>query len=107
MRGAGIKAVYKSFFMGDSSLKSGVILELGFDQTTPFISSDITSWAYEKASASGVSIIDNRARNIACYCPEYTFVEKLQTISTKYRLEQEKKLCRLIFCVIIMMFINY
>lgn len=92
MRGAGIKAVYTSFFSGNDSLKPGVILELGFDQTTPFTLCDITSWAYEKAIASNVSIIDNRARNIACYCPEYTFVEKLQTISTKYCLEQEKKI---------------
>jgi hypothetical protein len=92
MRGAGIKAVYTSFFNGNDSLKSGVILELGFDQTTPFVLCDITSWAYEKAVASNVSIIDNRAKMLPCYCPEYTFVEKLQTISTKYRLEQEKKI---------------
>lgn len=92
MRGAGIKAIYSSFFNGNSSLKPGVILELGFDQTTPFVSCDITSWAYEKAIASNVAFIDNRARNIACYCPEYTFVEKLQTISTKFRLEQDKKI---------------
>lgn len=92
MRGAGIKAIYSSFFIGNISLKPGVILELGFDQTTPFIFCDITSWAYEKAAASNTSIIDNRAKNIACYSPEYTFVEKLQTISTKYRLEREKKI---------------
>jgi hypothetical protein len=36
-----------------------------------------------------VSIKDNRAIAVKCYCPEYTFVEKLQTISTKYRQEQE------------------
>lgn len=92
MRGAGIKAIYPSHFNGSDSLKPGVILELGFDQTTPFVLCDITSWAYEKATALNVSIIDNRAKNIACYCPEYTFVEKLQTISTKYRLEQAKKI---------------
>jgi hypothetical protein len=28
---------------------------------------------------------DNRALDVACYVPTYTFVEKLQTISTKYR----------------------
>jgi predicted nucleotidyltransferase component of viral defense system len=92
MRGAGIKAVYTSFFNGNDSLKSGVILELGFDQTTPFVLCDITSWAYEKAVASNILVIDNRAKMLPCYCPEYTFVEKLQTISTKYRLEQEKKI---------------
>lgn len=32
-----------------------------------------------------IDVIDNRAPNVRCYVPEYTFVEKLQTISTKYR----------------------
>lgn len=92
MRSAGIKAVYPSFFNGDPSLKPGVILELSFDQTTPHISCTITSWAFEKALSLQEPIIDNRAISIPCYCPEYTFVEKLQTISTKYRLQQEKKI---------------
>src|SRR3990167_6457178 len=92
MRGAGIKAVYSSFFNGNESLKSGVILELGFDQTRPFMPCDITSWAYEKAKLLNLSIIDNRAKDVRCYCPEYTFVEKLQTISTKFRLEQENRI---------------
>jgi hypothetical protein len=34
-------------------------------------------------------MIDNRAQNIPCYHPGYTLVEKLQTISTKFRKEQE------------------
>lgn len=92
MRSAGIKAIYSSFFNGDPSLKPGVILELGFDQTTPHISCDITSWAFEKTLSLQEPVIDNRATNIPCYCPEYTFVEKLQTISTKYRLQQENKI---------------
>lgn len=28
---------------------------------------------------------DNRALDVPCYVPTYTFIEKLQTISTKYR----------------------
>lgn len=92
MRSAGIKAIYSSFFIGSDSLKPGVILELGFDQTTPFTLCDITSWVYEKAVTLNLAIVDNRAKGIPCYCPEYTFVEKLQTISTKFRLEQEKKI---------------
>lgn len=92
MRSAGIKAIYSSFFSGDNSLKSGVILELGFDQTTPFTLCDITSWAYAKAETLKLAIVDNRAKSVPCYCPEYTFVEKLQTISTKFRLEQEKRI---------------
>lgn len=91
MRSAGIKAEYDSMFGGEISLKDGVILELGFDQTTPFLNCDITSWAYDKALSFNQPILDNRAKQIACYCPEYTFVEKLQTISTKYRLQQENK----------------
>jgi len=53
---------------------------------------DITSWAFEKAKSLGIPVIDNRARQVCCYCPEYTFVEKLQTISTKYRLQREHKI---------------
>ncbi|HRE95237.1 MAG TPA: nucleotidyl transferase AbiEii/AbiGii toxin family protein, partial [Flavobacteriales bacterium] len=36
-----------------------------------------------------VEIIDNRATGIPCYDPRYTFVEKLQTIATKFRNEQD------------------
>ena len=39
-----------------------------------------------------ITVIDNRAKNIACYCPEYTFVEKLEAISRKFRREREHKL---------------
>ena len=48
------------------------------------------SWAYDYAFAKA-DIIDNRALDVACYHPGYTFVEKLQTISTKYRRQQEDK----------------
>lgn len=92
MRSAGIKAEYVSLFGGEMSLKEGVILELGFDQTTPFLNRDISSWLFDKAHSFNLSMIDNRAKNVACYCPEYTFVEKLQTISTKYRLQQQNKI---------------
>lgn len=33
----------------------------------------------------GVAVKDNRAVAVPCYAPTHTFVEKLQTISTKYR----------------------
>mgnify|MGYP003584002456 CR=1 FL=1 len=49
----------------------------------------ISSWTYEHAKASGINILDNRAIDIACYHPGYTFVEKLQNIATKFRKEQE------------------
>jgi hypothetical protein len=44
-----------------------------------------------KAIQQKVGIIDNRAVDIACYHIGYTFVEKLQTIATKFRQEQEDK----------------
>ena len=49
----------------------------------------ISSWAYNKAvETATIDIIDNRAIDVLCYHPGYTFVEKLQTIATKFRQEQ-------------------
>jgi hypothetical protein len=33
-------------------------------------------------------VTDNRAKGVVCYHPGYTLVEKLQTVSTKYRMQQ-------------------
>lgn len=88
MRNAGIRGEYHSLFSVLPALKSGIVLELGFDQTTPNLPCDISSWAFEKARSLNIDVIDNRAKQVKCYSPEYTFVEKLQTISTKYRLQQ-------------------
>jgi hypothetical protein len=63
-------------------------LEAGFDVVAPNEPKDITSWLYEHA-AGKVDVIDNRAKAVACYDPRYTFVEKLQTVSTKFRKQQE------------------
>jgi predicted nucleotidyltransferase component of viral defense system len=90
MRSGGIRAEYNAFFDVIPELKAGVLLELGFDKTTPNLPCDITSWAFEKAKELNLDIIDNRAKQVACYYPEYTFVEKLQTISTKYRKQQKE-----------------
>jgi hypothetical protein len=65
-----------------------VLLEAGFDDVTPNTAKNISSWAYDYA-ADKAEIIDNRAKGVACYDPGYTFVEKLQTVSTKYRLHQQ------------------
>lgn len=66
-----------------------ILLEVGFDTVTPNEPLTISSWAYDRAAATmGLNITDNRALNIACYHPGYTFVEKLQTIITKFRREQ-------------------
>lgn len=91
MRGGGIRGEYNSFFSTLSDLKEGILLELGFDQTTPNIACDISSWVYDKALSLKLPIIDNRAKQVSCYLPGYSFVEKLQAISTKYRLQQENK----------------
>ena len=62
------------------------MLEAGFDQVAPNRPVLISSWAYDQAVESGIpGLTDNRAVDVPCYHPGYTLVEKLQTISTKYR----------------------
>jgi len=85
-RSGGIRLRYGSTASG---IIDGVLLEIGFDNVTPNNPIDISSWAYDFA-ADKVEITDNRAKNVACYHPGYTLVEKLQAISTKYRQQQEK-----------------
>lgn len=88
-RSGGIRLSYTNLFDPVQGLKEGILLEAGFDTVTPNVSLDISSWAWDYAkSNTGIAFIDNRATNIICYHPGYTFVEKLQTIATKYRLEQ-------------------
>lgn len=86
----GIRLGYRSFTTPIDDLKDGILLEAGFDVVAPNTAKDVSSWMYDHA-ADKVEIIDNRAKGIACYDPGYTFVEKLQTISTKYRQQQEDK----------------
>lgn len=86
----GIRLHYKNLTDKVDGLKEGILLEVGFDTVTPNQPLTISSWAYDRAAATeGLDIIDNRAVDIACYHPGYTFVEKLQTIVTKFRREQE------------------
>ncbi len=85
----GIRLHYKTFTESIDGVKEGILLEAGFDKVTPNNKVIISSWAYEKAIESKVAVIDNRALDIVCYHPGYTFVEKLQTIATKFRNEQE------------------
>jgi hypothetical protein len=87
---AGIRLFYKTHTKAMTGLKAGVLLELGFDDVTPNSAKGISSWLYDHA-ADKVSIIDNRAKGVACYDPGYTFVEKLQTVSTKFRQQQLSK----------------
>lgn len=93
-RSGGIRLHYESLTEPVDGAKEGILLEVGFDTVTPNNPVTISSWAYEKAIQQKVDIIDNRAVDIACYHIGYTFVEKLQTIATKFRQEQEDKIER-------------
>ncbi|QWD80684.1 nucleotidyl transferase AbiEii/AbiGii toxin family protein [Polynucleobacter sp. MWH-Spelu-300-X4] len=91
MRSGGVRLNYPSATPSLRGLKDGVLLELGFDDTAPNKPVDISSWAYDYAVQYVKDIDDNRVKNVLCYLPEYTFVEKLQTISTKYRQYKDGK----------------
>lgn len=88
-RSGGIRLSYKSHLDSVAGVKQGILLELGFDDTTPNEPLTISSWAYDKATTVNLDLEDNRAADIRCYHPGYTFVEKLQAISTKFRKQQE------------------
>jgi hypothetical protein len=89
LRSAGIRLIYPTRFGALAGVKAGILLELGFDDTAPNLPCTISSWAWDIAVASNVKVIDNRAIDLLCYSPAYTLVEKLQTISTKFRLQQQ------------------
>lgn len=88
-RGAGIRLIYPTTLQAIAGLKPGILLEVGFDDTTPNEAVDISSWALDKAATSGVTFTDNRALQVKCYHPAFTLVEKLQAVSTKFRQQQE------------------
>ncbi|PJD94560.1 MAG: hypothetical protein CK425_11320 [Parachlamydia sp.] len=86
-RSGGIRLYYKTVHNHPKDIKEGVLLEVGFDDVTPNFPKTVSSWAYNYAEKK-VNIRDNRAKNVLCYHPGYTLVEKLQTISTKFRKQQ-------------------
>lgn len=88
-RSGGIRLVYPSTYVPLRDIKDGILLEVGFDNIIPNSPQKISSWAFDFAKDK-VEIKDNRAVDILCYHPGYTLVEKLQTISTKFRKQQEK-----------------
>lgn len=89
-RSGGIRLHYKSRTDHIDGVKDGILLEVGFDTVTPNHKLTVSSWAFDKAKETeSIDIIDNRAVDITCYHPGYTFVEKLQTIATKFRQEQD------------------
>lgn len=86
MRSAGIRLLYRELNPLPAGVKTGILLEAGFDQVAPNRPCIISSWAYDAAVGSGLTrVTENRAIDVACYEPGYTLVEKLQTISTKFR----------------------
>jgi Nucleotidyl transferase AbiEii toxin, Type IV TA system len=88
-RSGGIRLFYQTYVPAMAGLQPGVLLELGFDDVAPNTAKDISSWLYDYA-VNKAPLVDNRAKGVACYNPEYTFVEKLQTVSTKFRNQQAK-----------------
>ena len=89
-RNAGIFLHFNSFFaQPPAGIKEGVLLEVGFAKTSPNQPITISSWAYDKAFVKEIDVVDNRAKQVKCYCPEYTFIEKLQAVSSKVRRQQE------------------
>lgn len=91
LRNGGIRLIYNSHSTVQG-LKDGILLEVGFDRTAPNRPCLISSWAYDRAVGTpGVIINDNRAKDVLCYEPQYTFVEKLQAVVRKFRLYKEGK----------------
>ena len=86
-RNGGIRFYYQTSYNHPKDLKDGILLEVGFDDVTPNFPKTVSSWAYDYAEKK-VNIRDNQAKNVLCYHPGYTLVEKLQTISTKFRKQQ-------------------
>lgn len=91
IRSAGIRLSYSPRTANLAGVKEGILLELGFDDTAPNRPVTISSWALDFAIERGIDFFPNRAIDVPCYVPTHTFVEKLQTISTKYRLLKETR----------------
>ncbi len=86
----GIRLYYKQVNETVPGVKDGILLEAGYAVVTPNTPVTISSWAYDKAITNNdINIIDNRAIDILCYDHRYTFIEKLQTIATKFRKEMK------------------
>jgi len=85
IRNAGIRLHYPTLFSYPEKIKRGVLLEVGFAHTEPNKPLNFSSWAYDQATPHHSETVDNRAKGVKCYLPAYTFVEKLQAISHKFR----------------------
>ena len=74
LRNAGLRLGYETKFGPIQGLKDGILLEVGFDQTTPKKALTISSWVLQFGEKRKLQYTDNRAMEIPCYNPEYTFV---------------------------------
>jgi hypothetical protein len=72
-RSGGIRLYYKDAFPLAGGLKEGILLEVGFDDVTPNNPLTISSWALDFAQQKGMDVIDNKAHDVKCYHPGYTF----------------------------------
>jgi hypothetical protein len=90
-RNGGISLRYESRFPSLPELKKEVLLEVGFDRTVPNEPRDFDSWALERARGAGREVIDNRARGVHCFNPEYSFVDKIQTICRRFRQHRDRR----------------
>ena len=88
-RNGGIVLLYPAVTQSLPGVKDGILLEVGFDVTAPNTPRTISSWTLDAAREAKLAVIDNRAVDVPCYALGYTLVEKLQTVSTKYRQQQE------------------
>lgn len=88
-RSGGIRLLYKEAYPISVGIKQGILLEVGFDVVTPNTEITISSWALEFAQKNNMQVKDNEADSVPCYHPGFTFVEKLQTIATKFRNQQD------------------
>lgn len=84
-RSGGIRLHYISLFQQLPAVKDGILLEVGFDTVNPNTPMDISSWALDKAFDANVTVTNNKALGVPCYHIGYTFVEKMQAITSKYR----------------------
>jgi hypothetical protein len=89
-RNGGISLKYDSHFDTMPELKPEVLLEVGFARTAPNEPRDFGSWALSRALEVELDVVDNRAKAIKCFNPEYTFVDKLQTICRRFRQHRER-----------------
>ncbi len=84
LRNSGLRLSYDTCFGSIPGLKDGILLEVGFDQTTPNRAVTISSWVVQFADSKKLQFANNQALDIPCYNPEYTFVEKIQAVVRKY-----------------------